>query len=171
MRHLEFGARKQAMAIIAGVILAACGAPTDDSPTHQPDESAGVSAVENFAENLQLALIEAEPGSTLSLPAGEFRLTNGLSLDVDGVTIKGAGEDVTILDFSGQTGAGEGLLITSDGVTLTGFTIRDTKGDGIKSKGADRIIYRDLTVEWTGEPDGIEWCLRRLSGGVDGCTG
>ena len=153
MRHLEFGARKQAMAIIAGVILAACGAPTDDSPTHQPDESAGVSAVENFAENLQLALIEAEPGSTLSLPAGEFRLTNGLSLDVDGVTIKGAGEDVTILDFSGQTGAGEGLLITSDGVTLTGFTIRDTKGDGIKSKGADRIIYRDLTVEWTGEPD------------------
>ncbi len=43
--------------------------------------------------------------------------------------------------------------MTSNNVTLTGFTIRDTVGDGIKSKGADGIIYRDLTVEWTGEPD------------------
>ncbi|MEM6652955.1 MAG: parallel beta-helix domain-containing protein, partial [Pseudomonadota bacterium] len=55
--------------------------------------------------------------------------------------------------FSGQTGAGEGLLITSDDVIIEGMTIRDTKGDGIKSKGADRIIYRDLTVEWTSGPD------------------
>ena len=31
--------------------------------------------------------------------------------------------------------------------------MRDTKGDGIKSKGADRITYRDLTVEWSGGPD------------------
>ena len=30
--------------------------------------------------------------------------------------------------------------------------MRNTKGDGIKSKGADRITYRYLTVEWTGEP-------------------
>ena len=52
----------------------------------------------------------------------------------------------------GQKGAGEGLLVTSDGVTLTGFTMQDTKGDGIKSKGADNIVYKDLKVEWTGGP-------------------
>lgn len=43
--------------------------------------------------------------------------------------------------------------MTSDDVTLAGFGIRDTKGDGIKSKGADRIVYRDIAVDWSGEPD------------------
>jgi parallel beta-helix repeat protein len=38
-------------------------------------------------------------------------------------------------------------------VTLEGFAVEDTKGDGIKSKGADRITYRDLRVEWTRGPD------------------
>jgi parallel beta-helix repeat protein len=87
------------------------------------------------------------------LPEGVFNLTTGLSLDVDGVTVLGAGQDKTILDFAGQTGAGEGLLVTSDNVTLMAFGIRDTKGDGIKSKGADGITYRDITVDWSGEPD------------------
>ena len=55
---------------------------------------------------------------------------------------KGAGQDKTILSFAGQTAAGEGLLVTSDGVTLTGFTMLDSKGDGIKSKGADHITLQ-----------------------------
>ena len=105
------------------------------------------------AAALQLMLIEVEEGGTVALPEGTFELVDGLSLDVDGVTIRGAGQDKTILSFAGQQGAGEGLLITSDDVTVEGFTMRDTKGDGIKSKGADRIIYRDLTVEWSGGPD------------------
>ena len=53
--------------------------------------------------------------------------------------MKGAGQDKTILSFKGQKGAGEGLLVTSDGVTLRDFAVEDTKGDGIKSKGADHI--------------------------------
>ena len=148
MRNLAIGA-----SALACMVLAACGAPKDETGPVTADAPSGISTEGDFAENLQLALIEAEPGSTVELPAGEFQLTNGLSLDVDGVTVIGAGEAETILDFTGQTGAGEGLLVTSDDVTLTGFTVRNTKGDGIKSKGADRIIYRELTVEWTGEPD------------------
>jgi len=107
----------------------------------------------SFSDALQTALITAQAGDTVQLPAGTFSLTDGLSLDVDRVTLIGAGERKTILSFAGQTGAGEGLLVTSDDVTLKGFTIQDTAGDGIKSKGADRIIYQSLTVEWTGEPD------------------
>jgi parallel beta-helix repeat protein len=104
------------------------------------------------ATALQEALIEAKPGDTVALSPGTFRFTSGLSLDVPGVTVKGAGEGKTILDFSDQKGAGEGLLVTSSGVHITGFTMRDTKGDGIKSKGSDRISFTDLTVEWTGGP-------------------
>ncbi len=107
----------------------------------------------DFGATLQAALINAKPGDTIVMPAGTFALADPLSLDVDGVTLRGAGQDLTVLDFAQQSGAGEGLLVTSDDVTLMDFAVRDTRGDGIKSKGADRITYRFLTVEWSGEPE------------------
>jgi parallel beta-helix repeat protein len=103
-------------------------------------------------ERLQTALIEAQPGDTVQLAAGRYELTDGLSLDVPKVTVRGAGRDRTVLSFKNQKGAGEGLLVTSDDVVLRDFAVEDTKGDGIKSKGADRIVYHNLRVEWTGGP-------------------
>jgi len=114
-------------------------------------EAGGVDA----NEKLQEALIVAEPGDIVELGAGTWALADGLSLDVAGVAIRGAGvEDGSgsILDFAGQQGAGEGLLVTSDDVFLTNFAVLNTKGDGIKSKGADRIVYHKLRVEWTAGP-------------------
>jgi parallel beta-helix repeat protein len=113
--------------------------------THRVEPAQGAAA-------LQEALILAQPGDVIELGEGRFTLTDGLSLDVDGVTLRGAGMDKSILDFTGQKGAGEGLLVTSDNVTLRGFAIENPKGDGIKSKGADNIIYDSLRVEWTGGP-------------------
>jgi parallel beta-helix repeat protein len=103
-------------------------------------------------ERLQEALILAEPGDEIVLAAGRFELTDGLSLDVDGVTLRGAGMAQTVLDFTGQQGAGEGLLVTSDNVTLRDFAVENAKGDGIKSKGADDIVYYRIRVTWTSGP-------------------
>ncbi|WP_422061315.1 parallel beta-helix domain-containing protein [Sphingopyxis sp.] len=105
-------------------------------------------------ERLQEALILAEPGDTVELGAGTWTLSDGLSLDVSNVTVRGAGagEGGSILDFAEQQGAGEGLLVTSDDVLLTNFAVLNTRGDGIKSKGADRIVYYKLRVEWTAGP-------------------
>ena len=103
-------------------------------------------------DDLQKLLIEAKPGDVIEIGEGRFDFATPLSLDVDNVTLKGAGQDKTFISFKGQTAAGEGLLITSDGVTVTGFTMEDPKGDGIKSKGADQITYKDLKVVWTGGP-------------------
>lgn len=103
-------------------------------------------------ERLQEALIVAEPGDVVMIAAGKYDLTDGLSLDVDGVTVMGAGPDETVLSFAGQQGGGEGLLVTSDNVVLRGFAVEDSKGDGIKSKGADNIVYHQIRVEWTGGP-------------------
>ncbi|WP_260583008.1 parallel beta-helix domain-containing protein [Sphingopyxis sp. PET50] len=105
-------------------------------------------------EKLQEALIVAEPGDVVELGAGTWHLTDGLSLDVAGVTLRGTGigDGGSILDFTGQQGAGEGLLVTSDDVLLTNFAVVNSKGDGIKSKGADRIVYHKLRVEWTAGP-------------------
>ena len=134
--------RIAAVAALLGLVTA-CGRPADS--VIQPGAGA--------AEALQRRLIEAQPGDIVTLAAGRFEFTDGLSLDQSKVTIRGAGPAQTILSFKGQTGAGEGLLVTGDDVTLEGFAVEDTKGDGIKSKGADRITYRDLRVEWTRGPD------------------
>jgi parallel beta-helix repeat protein len=111
-----------------------------------------VAAGPDAQERLQAALIEAEPGDVVRIGEGRFDLTDGLSLDVDRVTVRGAGADKTVLSFKGQLGSGEGLLVTSDGVTLRDFAVEDSKGDGIKSKGANAIVYKNLRVEWTGGP-------------------
>ena len=107
---------------------------------------------EGAQERLQEALILARPGDEIVLAAGRYALTDGLSLDVDNVTLRGEGMDGTVLDFTAQQGAGEGLLVTSDNVTLRDFAVENPKGDGIKSKGADNIVYHRLRVTWTRGP-------------------
>lgn len=129
---------------LAAALLATTAPLAAETHTIAPGDDAGT--------RLQEALILAAPGDVVELGKGRFVLTDGLSLDVDGVTVRGAGMDATILDFTTQQGAGEGLLVTSDNVTLRDFAIENAKGDGIKSKGADNIIYHALRVEWTGGP-------------------
>jgi parallel beta-helix repeat protein len=107
---------------------------------------------EDAQKALQEALILAEPGDEIVLAAGRYTVTDGLSLDVDNVTVRGAGMDGTVLDFTGQQGSGEGLLVTSDNVTLRDFALENPKGDGIKSKGADNIVYHRIRVTWTRGP-------------------
>lgn len=101
-------------------------------------------------EALQTALLDAKPGDRVQLAAGRYVLADGLSLDVAGVTVAGAGPDQTILDFTGQKGEGEGLLVTSSNVLIRDLAVENAKGNGIKSKGSDGISFVNLRVEWTG---------------------
>ena len=77
-------------------------------------------------EKLQTALLDAKPGDTVSIAPGRYELTDGLSLDVPGVTVKGAGPAATILSFKGQKSSGEGFLITSSRVTVRDLGVEDT---------------------------------------------
>jgi parallel beta-helix repeat protein len=111
-----------------------------------------VAAGPDAQERIQSALIDAKPGDVVRLGAGRFDLADGLSLDVANVTVTGAGADKTILAFDGQKGEGEGLLITSSGVTVRDLKVQNAHGNGIKAKGVDRITMEHLVVEWTGGP-------------------
>lgn len=132
---------------VASIALVAACAPAAE------EGAAAIAPGPDAYSALQTALIEAEPGQVIELGAGTFNFTDGLSLDVDNVSIRGAGQGETILSFADQEGAGEGLLVTSDNVVISDLTMQDTKGDGIKSKGSNGITFRDLTVEWTNGPD------------------
>src|SRR4051812_38993527 len=84
-------------------------------------------------ERLQTALLDAKPGDVVKLAAGRYEFTDGLSLDIANVTVQGAGPAQTILSFKGQKSSGEGLLITSNRVTIRDLAVEDTRGDGIKA--------------------------------------
>ena len=103
-------------------------------------------------ERLQEALILIEEGDTLIIKSGYYKFEDGLSLDVDDVTVKGEGIDSTILDFKNQQSGAQGLLVTSDRVTLSDFSILDAKGDALKVIGAKGINMINLKTEWTGGP-------------------
>ena len=111
-----------------------------------------LSPSDNSQEEIQEALIDLEPGDVLTLEAGEYYFEDGLSLDVDDVIFEGSGIDATILNFENQISGAQGLLITSDDVTIRDFAILDAKGDAIKVIGADGINMIRLRTEWTGGP-------------------
>jgi len=107
---------------------------------------------ENSYQDIQEALILAEPGDIIRLSAGVFSLEDSLSLDVAGVQIEGEGMSQTILDFSNQLSGAQGLSVTSNNVTLQDFAIQNAKGDAIKVKGVTNIKFLRVKTEWTNGP-------------------
>ena len=104
------------------------------------------------AHRLQAALIDAAPGDVVELAPGRYDAADSLSLDVAGVTLRGAGADRTTLVFDRQAAGGDGLLITGDRTVVEDLGIENPKGNGIKSKGVDGITFRRLSVTWTAGP-------------------
>ncbi|MBA3539605.1 MAG: right-handed parallel beta-helix repeat-containing protein [Deltaproteobacteria bacterium] len=104
------------------------------------------------AESVQTTFITVPEGATIAFAAGRFEFAAELSLDVDGVTIKGAGIDATTLSFKGQTEGAQGVLVTADRFTLTDLAIEDTQGDALKVLGAAGVTIQRTRVEWTGGP-------------------
>jgi parallel beta-helix repeat protein len=100
---------------------------------------------------LQTALIEVKSGSTVCLCPGTFKLDKQLSLTVPNVTIKGAGATMedTILDFAGDTkGGNDTMLVTSDGFTIENLWVKNTPGNGVVVRQADKPTFRKLKVTW-----------------------
>lgn len=136
-------------AVLVGIVAVSCVALSSGSVDAK---TLKVAAGANAQERLQTALIDAKPGDVVRLAAGRFDLTDGLSLDVANVVVQGAGPGKTILAFDKQKGEAEGLLITSNNVTVRDLSIQNARGNGVKSKGVDRISMVNLVVEWTGGP-------------------
>lgn len=99
---------------------------------------------------LQEALLDARPGDVIEIPAGTFSFDRSLSLDVDGVTIRGAGMDETILSFADQVAGAEGLLVSASDFTIEDLAIEDTIGDALKVNEGENVIIRRVRTEWTG---------------------
>ncbi|MDN5781508.1 MAG: right-handed parallel beta-helix repeat-containing protein [Luteimonas sp.] len=127
-------------------LLAACGRGGTDQAALAASADAGYQKV------LQQQLLDAKPGDVIEIPAGRFSFDRSLSLRVDGVTIRGAGMDKTVLSFKGQRSGAEGLIVNASGFTLENLAIEDSKGDGLKVNEGEDIVIRGVRVEWTNGP-------------------
>ena len=130
--------------IAAAVIplgLLACSAEDGATPTQL-----------SYQDTLQTQLLDAKPGDVITIPAGVHPISRGLSLSVDGVTIRGEGMDKSILSFKGQVAGAEGLLVTANDFTIEDVAIEDAIGDGLKVNEGNNIIIRRVRTEWTNGP-------------------
>ena len=101
---------------------------------------------------LQTQLLDAKPGDVIQIPEGKYTFDRSLSLTVDGVTIRGAGMDKSILSFANQIAGAEGLLVTANDFTIENLAIEDTVGDALKINEGNNIVIRKVRTEWTNGP-------------------
>lgn len=121
------------------------GCSDDDSQQAAPKAA-------DFQRQLQTKLIQARSGDVIDIPVGTYHLGRSLSLDVNGVTIRGAGMDKTVLSFRDQVAGAEGLLVSADNFTVEDLAIEDTRGDALKVNEGKNIIIRRVRTEWTNGP-------------------
>ncbi|MEL7296764.1 MAG: parallel beta-helix domain-containing protein [Pseudomonadota bacterium] len=132
--------RYQGLTAILLIAVAAC--TSDSGPETVADAT--------YQETLQLELLDAKPGTVITIPEGVFSFDRSLSLAVDGVTIRGAGMDKSILTFKDQVAGAEGLLVTASDFTIEDLAIEDTRGDALKVTEGNNIVIRRVRTEWTG---------------------
>ncbi|WP_300621767.1 parallel beta-helix domain-containing protein [Dokdonella sp.] len=134
--------RKSALAA-----LCALAAGCSQSPPPPPTDAEAA-----FEKKLQEQFLDAKPGDVIEIPAGTHSLQRVLTLRADGVTIRGAGADKSILSFKKQVSGPEGILVYANDFTIEHLAIEDSKGDGLKINDGTNITIRDVRVEWTAGP-------------------
>jgi parallel beta-helix repeat protein len=116
-----------------------------------PPQPQGLSADDAaFQKQLQEKFLDAKEGTVIEIPAGKHPLDRVLTLRANGVTIKGAGTDSSILSFKNQISGPEGILVYASDFTIENLSIEDSKGDGLKINDGTNITIRGVRVAWTG---------------------
>ncbi len=133
------------VALLAALTLLGCG------QSGEPSGEAPAQSVP-YEDELRLALETAKPGDVIVIPEGFHTFSRGLTLNTDGVTIRGAGMDRTVLSFAGQIAGAEGLLVNASDFTIEDLAIEDTPGDALKINEGRNIVIRRVRTEWTRGP-------------------
>ena len=129
------------LALCASLLVAACG-----------EQQAVTTEQTPYEDTLRLALETAHPGDVIVIPEGVHAFTRSLTLNTDGVTIRGAGMGRSVLSFDGQIAGAEGLLVNASDFTIEDLAIEDTVGDALKINEGSNIVIRNVRTEWTRGP-------------------
>ena len=138
--------------VLGLALLTACG--REPEQTTSAEAAAATDATPaSYEETLRLALENAKPGTVIEIPSGVHPFSRSLVLNTPGVTIRGAGIDLTVLSFKDQVAGAEGLLVNAGDFTIEDLAIEDTVGDALKINGGKNVTIRRVRTEWTNGPD------------------
>jgi parallel beta-helix repeat protein len=95
-----------------------------------------------------------EDGDTVNIPEGVFSIDATLSMEgKKRVVIRGAGMERTILNFASQSTGAEGLRVSAaEHIIIEDLTVRDAKGDAVKTMNVNGITFRRVRTDWSGKP-------------------
>src|SRR5271169_5336535 len=133
---------RKATIVVLCLLAAGCG--KEPAP---PGLSADDAA---FQKALQEKFLDAKAGTVIEIPPGKHPLDRVLTLRANGVTIRGAGTDSSVLSFKNEISGPEGILVYGNDFTIENLSIEDTKGDGLKINDGENITIRGVRVAWTG---------------------
>ncbi len=105
-------------------------------------------------KKVELTLAErlstAKPNQVVEVAAGRHELDAGLSVTADGVILRGAGIEDTVLNFSKQQQGEAGITVKANNVVIEDIAIENSKAEAIKVEGGNNVIIRNVRTEWTG---------------------
>lgn len=108
-----------------------------------------VPASDRLEFDAQEALILAQPGDTVELPAGRFQMRGELTINTPYITLRGQGMDKTVLIYGDDAVGSQAIYGAADHMTIEDLGVVNQPGDGIKIIGANGATIRRTKVEWT----------------------
>lgn len=103
-----------------------------------------------YQDSTLTAMFLARNGDCIVFEEGSYRFTTSLVMShKEGICIKGAGQDKTILDFTDSTGADGFSLSHMKGITVEDLTIIDTPGFSIRISDSDFVTLRNMRTMWS----------------------
>ncbi len=97
---------------------------------------------------LPAILMTAQPGDIIQIPAGHFYFTQPLSVRGNKLTISGADQDATTLDFTQQNNGAQSFLAVGQHITIKSMTLLNPHGDGLVVRNSHSITIDQVTVSW-----------------------
>jgi parallel beta-helix repeat protein len=135
--------RQLPLTLLCLLLAAACAREGGPSTLNAADAA--------FQAQLQGQIRDAKPGTVILIAPGTHPLEHALTVRSNGVTVRGAGMDRSILSFKGAPAAPAAILVEGNGFAIDGLTIQDSSGDGLAIKG-DNLVVHAVQVAWTQGP-------------------
>lgn len=108
-------------------------------------------------QEIRKALIQIKDSTEITFAAGTYSFEKlSIKGKLDKITLRGAGQGETILDFSRQTAGGEGMRIDYvNDLRISGITFQESTGDLLKMTECKNVMLHDVGTVWEGEPDSL----------------
>src|SRR5262249_17039601 len=123
--------------------------PCDDAPKIKGCTTAIEPSSDDYTA-IQTAFETAKAGDTICLCPGHYDITQELSLNVENITVRGAGAALSdvVLDFKKQKMGDDAWSVTSNGFDVENMTIKNTISQGLVVSGAKGVTYKDMKFYW-----------------------